>query len=166
MIEVIDDYLPEDLFKYLRDVVTCEMFPWFYNKSSVSDDNISQFIHMLYCNHAPSSPVWDDLRPVVEHFNPTSLFRVKFNATPRFSELLEKPLHYDWIGHNGSLDPNLKVCLLYINSNDGYTYFESGEKIESKENRAVFFPGDLKHSGTNCTDADVRLVMNINYYNA
>jgi len=53
--------------------------------------------------------------------------------------------------------------LIYFNDNNGYTYFEDGQKIESKENRAVMFEGDLIHAGTSCTDKDLRVVLNIDY---
>lgn len=166
MIEVIDNYLSHQLFSNLKKCILDHNFPWFYAESSVTDDKIPQFIHMAYCEHKPTSFFWDNLKPIVDYIDPIALFRLKFNATPRFSSIIEKPLHYDFIDVDGTPSENMKVCLIYINSNDGYTYFESGEKIESKENRAVFFPANLKHSGTNCTDSDLRIVMNINYYNA
>ena len=50
-----------------------------------------------------------------------------------------------------------------MNDCDGYTYFEDGQKVESKENRAVIFEGDLLHAGTSCTDTDLRVVLNIDY---
>ena len=48
-------------------------------------------------------------------------------------------------------------------SNNGYTYFEDGQKVQSQENRAVIFSGDLLHAGTSCTDTDLRVVLNIDY---
>ena len=32
---------------------------------------------------------------------------------------------------------------LYMNDNNGYTYFEDGQRVESKENRTVLFPSNL-----------------------
>ena len=55
------------------------------------------------------------------------------------------------------------VAIIYLNSNDGYTFFEDGAKIESVENRCIIFPGNLKHAGTSCTDSNLRVVLNINY---
>ena len=40
--------------------------------------------------------------------------------------------------------PNYHICVIYFNDNNGYTYFEDGQKVLSKENRAVIFSGDLK----------------------
>ena len=50
-----------------------------------------------------------------------------------------------------------------MNDNNGYTYFEDGQKVKSKENRAVLFPSNLPHAGTSSTDTDLRVVLNIDY---
>ena len=54
------------------------------------------------------------------------------------------------------------TSILYLNTNDGYTEFEDGTKIESIENRWVSFPEDTKHRGTSCTNERVRVVINFN----
>ena len=57
----------------------------------------------------------------------------------------------------------LKTSIFYINSNDGYTEFEDGTKVESVANRLVTFPHHMKHRGTTCTNQPFRLVINFNY---
>ena len=56
-----------------------------------------------------------------------------------------------------------KTGIFYLNSNDGYTFFENGEKIKSVENRMVIFPSSLYHAGTTHTDAQYRCVVNMNW---
>jgi len=90
------------------------------------------------------------------------LYRIKFNSTPRTSEIIKKPLHYDISDAEGNV-PNYNVCIIYINDNNGYTYFEDNQKVESKANRAVIFSGDVLHAGTSCTDSNTRVVLNIDY---
>jgi hypothetical protein len=51
-----------------------------------------------------------------------------------------------------------------VNSNDGYTKFETGEIVESVANRIVIFDSDVKHTGTTCTNALGRFVVNLNYW--
>ena len=53
--------------------------------------------------------------------------------------------------------------IYYVNTNDGYTVFEDGTKIDSVANRICIFPYYLKHSGTTCTNANRRIALNINY---
>jgi hypothetical protein len=51
---------------------------------------------------------------------------------------------------------------LDLNSNNGYTLFDDGVKVLSVENRLVLFDCTRLHTGASCTDADDRLVLNIN----
>ena len=59
--------------------------------------------------------------------------------------------------------PGSLTAIFYINTNNGYTYFEDGQKIESIENRMVMFPSNIPHAGATCTDEDRRVVLNLNY---
>ena len=38
------------------------------------------------------------------------------------------------------------------------------QKVESKENRIVFFDANTNHVGTNSTDCKNRMVINFNYF--
>ena len=112
--------------------------------------------------------IYNIIKPIFATLNPIGIHRVKFNATPRTAKIKEKPLHYDVTGQedadgNYTNIPNFNICVLYMNDNNGYTYFEDGQRVESKENRAVLFPSNLPHAGTSCTDTDLRVVLNIDY---
>ena len=50
-----------------------------------------------------------------------------------------------------------------MNTNDGYTFFKNGKKIESVANRLIVFNNDMWHGGTSCTDAHERIVINLNF---
>ena len=50
-----------------------------------------------------------------------------------------------------------------MNTNDGYTEFETGEIVKSVANRLVTFDSSIKHLGTSCTDQIDRKVLNINW---
>ena len=56
------------------------------------------------------------------------------------------------------------VAIYYVNSNDGYTEFEDGTRIETIENRLLVFDSSLWHTGSTCTNAKVRCVINFNYF--
>ena len=56
------------------------------------------------------------------------------------------------------------TSIFYVNSNNGYTVFEDGTKVESVANRFVSFPANMKHKGTSCTDEKIRVVINFNYF--
>ena len=60
-------------------------------------------------------------------------------------------------------DYDSKTAILYLNTNNGYTEFENGQRVESVANRLVVFDSALKHTGTTCTDQKRRIVLNLNY---
>ena len=55
------------------------------------------------------------------------------------------------------------TSIFYMNTNNGYTEFEDGTKVESIANRIVSFPFNMEHTGTSCTDEQTRIVINFNY---
>ena len=59
---------------------------------------------------------------------------------------------------------NQKTGIFYINTNNGKTIFESGEQVDSVENRMIIFPGSLMHTGTTHTDTNIRCLINFNWY--
>ena len=169
-IEVYDNFLPTEVFTPIRDYIFGGRMPWYYSSSSVRpNDSCPQFSHAMYVDSEPISDVYNIVKPIFHTLKPFALHRLKFNATPRTKDIQKKPLHVDVTGPCETPDPpypnmpDYHICVLYFNDNNGYTYFEDGQKVESKANRAVLFPGDLLHAGTSCTDADLRVVLNIDY---
>ena len=100
--------------------------------------------------------------PIIYHpeLGIKTIKRIKANLNLQTPEIITHGFHVD--------DPTLKNpahnAIYYVNSNDGYTLFEDGTKIESVENRLVIFNSLLKHTGTSCTDEKLRCVVNFLYY--
>ena len=162
-IQVIDNFLPQEYFDSLTWMV--EDLPWFFRGWSVFDwDNDPQLYHLFYFNgQVRSNEFFKYVYEVYEKHIPGTdgkgLYRMKMNGTARGQSLKEHQFHVDVANRDH------KVCILYMNTNDGYTVFEeSGEKVMSVANRALIFPGHLRHTGTNCTDAGLRILMNIDYF--
>lgn len=57
----------------------------------------------------------------------------------------------------------IRTGILYLNTNNGYTEFKDGTKIESVANRYIEFDSKLEHRGVSCTDNGWRAVLNLNY---
>ena len=160
--------------------------------SPVDDDSDYnfQFVHPMY-HYNDSGPLFLDdsdnwhkrlrlikspykklIDPILSKLNVEILLRMKFNMNTRTNEIIKSNFHVD-IGtslpyqqQRKYLDSNpneYKIAIFYLNSNDGYTLFECGRKIESVANRVVIFDGKLKHCGTSCTNQKNRIVLNINY---
>ena len=59
---------------------------------------------------------------------------------------------------------NMMTAIYYVNSNNGYTEFEDGTKVDSVRNRLVTFPSSMKHRGVSQTDTRTRMVINFNWF--
>jgi len=94
--------------------------------------------------------------------DPIKLWRIKANLLTRTSNIIENEFHQD-AGKHEKLSKQWTTAIFYMNTNNGYTEFEDGTKVESVANRIVIFPTNTKHRGTSCTDERTRVVINFNY---
>lgn len=162
-IETIDNFLEDKEFLELQQCFFENSFPWYFNDyvnfENTKDENF-QFIHLFYKDHEPKSRLLHILHPVLDKLDIFSILRIKANLITNTYKIQEHGYHIDI-----PLPENLetKTAILYLNTNNGYTYFEDGTKIKSKENRLVVFPGSFKHGGTTCTDKKIRSLVNFNY---
>ncbi len=139
------------------------------NVEKENRDNNFQLSCMLYNSPDPQvgvepivSPQNKFLFPIFfSKINPRGLLRVKTNLLMRTSEIIKHGFHCDY--PEDTYD-GTKTSIFYINSNDGYTEFKDGTKIESIANRLITFPHHMKHRGTTCTNKPFRLVINFNYF--
>ena len=162
MIRIIDDFLFSTDFNDIQNkLVNDPSFPWNFSISTEhygewNEMSPFQFVHLLYRNCTPVSDHFKFLNPILAILNPRALIRAKINLTTRSENIIESTFHTDQPFDH-------KVAIFYLNTNDGYTLFEDGTKIESVANRIVLFDGNTKHLGTNCTDKQRRVVLNIDY---
>ena len=89
-IRIIDNFLPDDIFKEFQNIFLDEKFPWYFNNTSVyDDDNSPQFCHAIYMDMEPISYCWEYIKPILINGlnlkNYQSILRVKVNATPAHS---------------------------------------------------------------------------------
>ncbi len=56
-----------------------------------------------------------------------------------------------------------KAALLSLNTCDGFTRLEDGTKVESVENRMLFFDPGQKHNSSTTTNERGRFNINFNY---
>ena len=159
-IEIIDDYLPEDIFNEMQDLMLSAGIPWFFNDYIVTESpDLFQLVHTF----TPDKPYVQLLNPLLKKLNPREVLRCKANLRPQTSQNIQSPYHLDQTNVHGTYK-SYKVAIYYINTNNGYTIFEHNkQKVQSIANRILLFDGTLKHAGCSCTDAKRRVVLNINY---
>ena len=153
MVVVNNIFLNNEVFNQIRDVFLEHVFPWYYSDVVNEEDKLSstsyldnsQLSHYLYSCDKPRSQYFERMEPIFEPLylldNFASLYRMKANMNLRRSKIIEHGFHND-------VTFECRTGILYLNTNDGYTCFEDGTKIESVENRFVAFDSSLKHSGT------------------
>ena len=165
MIKIEDNFLNTQVFKNIQELYFSNQIPWTYGevvydhelKSDAFKLDNYQFSHLLYSYEQPSSNLFEQVVPVLNSIDLATICKVKVNMNTRTSKIVEHGFHTD-------VPFKCKTSILYLNTNDGYTIFEDGTKIESVENRLVTFDSHIKHTGTSCTNQKVRLVLNINYF--
>jgi hypothetical protein len=163
MIELKHNFLEDNDFFNLADVMFGPHFPWFFQPRKVSESvqltyKTCQYTHMFYDDNKINSNFYDLIIPLIEKLNVRSLIRVKANMTIGDPEPIESGMHVDFPYEDS------KTAVFYLNSNNGYTLFENGKQIPSEQNSIALFESQLKHCGVTCTDEQVRVVININYF--
>tara|TARA_R100000742_G_C4189620_1_gene22126 strand:+ start:62 stop:556 length:495 start_codon:yes stop_codon:yes gene_type:complete len=116
--------------------------------------------YQLYCDLL-NSPHFNILNPLLKKIDVRSLVRIKSNLRFKTPSKLSTHFHTDF---SSPKFDGLTTSIFYVNTNDGYTEFEDGTKIESVANRLISFPYDLMHRGICCTDEPFRIVINFNYF--
>jgi len=174
-IKIIDNFLlKNELIKLQSHILTNE-FPWFYQDKVVgneegekeSPDNF-QFVHNIYYLNKPNSSIYSQLieplfvRKLEKQLSLGALIRIKSNLTFKTKTINEiLPYHCDFP------EPQFKksfTAVYYLNTNNGYTKFEDGTKIESVENKFVIFPTYLKHTNATTSDTKIRVVIVFNFF--
>ena len=185
MIKVIDNALPESIYKSLKDLINDNSFPWYLNKdidphklkesseykdSLIDDKTVPtfQFVHTLTwngeCNSKNSKYVNKIINSLIDGF----IVRSKFNCLFRNNQIDQNKYN---IPHVDIGYPHYSF-LLYLNESDGDTTFfnEYGinkrldkvnllKKVSPKENRVVISDGQY-HASSNPIKYDMRMVLN------
>ena len=161
--QVIDNFLSEEDATNIHNTMLCANFPWYYANSVVSKDLLCQekynyqFGHSFYYNYNFQSEHANILVPILEKLNPVAILRIKGIMLPRQEKNIEHGYHIDNVH-------NTKVAIYYVNTNNGYTKFSEGSKVDSISNRIVIFDSHEYHTGATCTDEKVRVAINFNYF--
>tara|TARA_R110000787_G_C13394260_1_gene442890 strand:+ start:441 stop:923 length:483 start_codon:yes stop_codon:yes gene_type:complete len=157
----IENILPIDKFLNIKKIIQEPVFPWYLNKGVVDDnDGHIQFFHMFYEKGSITSDRFNLFEDIFKILKVKTILKIKANLLQRTNTIIEHGYHvdFDYPEHDAT------TAVLYMNNNNGYTKFKSGEKVYSEENKIVVFPSRVYHTGSTCTDEELRLVINFNYY--
>ena len=159
--KVVENFLSPSNYNALYSALTNEYFPWYYNNYKVKEvsDKLFhyQFTHVFFENNKINSSYFTILQSLLEKLKLKTLKKVKANLNPISDKLVEFGEHKD-----AAKEAQCMSMIYYLNTNNGYTKIKN-KKIKSKANKAVFFPSHAFHFGTNSTDCNNRMVINIIY---
>ena len=161
MVEVIDNFLPKDIFVEMQYKILSNDFPWYYNNGIVGphQKNKYQFVHTFFNHDINFSNLHNEyynfIDPCLHKLGVKCLKRVKANLNPKTIFHRNGGFHCDV--------KNVTTSIFYINTNNGWTKFKDGCKVECIENRMVIFDSNIEHAGFSCTDQKRKVVVNFNY---
>ena len=163
MFKVVDNFLDKKVFKEIqKNILENTYFPWYFSKYTdyLEEKGLDKgkYIHTFYENNNSNSKYYSLLLPIIEKLKCVTLMKIKINSTNYSNKIIEGTYHVD-NKHKGTT-----TAVYYINTNDGYTKFKDGTKIESVANRMLIFDSSYWHKSTDCSNQWARLSLNINYF--
>jgi len=166
-IKIIDNFLKKDDFKKIQDIFMSSHISWHYTDYVISPEykkssNHYQFIHSFCSRGRVRSDFYVHLFPILDNLDYYLMIKCKANLLIKTKTNIEHGYHIDLSDLEKHHKP--KTSIFYINTNNGYTKFEDGGIIESVENRLVTFDTRMEHTGSTCTDENLRIVINFNYF--
>jgi hypothetical protein len=170
-IKIKDNCLSDNDYEEIKNSILptssepSNFFPWFYSPivtyESDMDKNNFYFIHnvMSIYNQAPIiSNFYDKFIHIINLLDIRALIRIRAILYTKTTDPCLHGFHLDYP------DRDSKVAIFYLNTNNGWTEFEDGRKVNSVGNRLVTFPNNLRHSSVSQTDESARVVINFNYF--
>ena len=169
-IKLYDDFLPREEFESLQNLMLGDCFPWFFNRFTTYDPSHGEdavefarkegckFTHTFWRDmEGPTSPHYDKLIPLLKRCGAEHVVKIKANLLLKTPEIIQHCFHTD-------TNVDCTTVVYYLNTCDGYTHFKDGTRVETIENRAILFNSQVHHGGSTCTNADNRIVLNINIH--
>ena len=162
--KITDNFLDTGTFNTLSNELLMPSFPWYPSSIDAEEHEGNklrnmQFVHYFYENNMAMDGC-NILFPLVKKIDPLAVLRIKGNITLQHDTQLKHNLHVDI---TNTTNPTVMVSIFYMNTNNGWTEFKGGDKIDCVQNRIVTFNSNMMHTGYTCTDQKRKMVINFNY---
>jgi len=159
---IVDNFINKKELNKIKKEMLHGDFNWFYCQKSLDYDKKTQpmFEHSFLRNDMKSykfNMVENLLEKIIKKRNVKKFLRIKSNLYLKNSKKKSHTPHTDF--------PNLKdyeTAIFYLTNTNGSTTI-GDKKVNDKENRIVFFNGNVNHYANTQTDKTERVVININY---
>ena len=166
-VQIFNNFLDQEVFLEIKKFIMSPRCQWRYvnyiaHKDGRDNDNDGYFVHSFKDCHPqtfedryPESPHFPLIAKILDKIKYQNILRIRSSLYPRRDVQKPDPFHVDYNFPH-------RVCIFYVNTNNGYTMFENGEKIPSVENQLATFDGSEKHCSVVQTDTPARYIVNIN----
>ena len=167
--EVIDNFLDKHQFDCLKKKIVFSDLPYELTKKVAGYEGgiINETphwywygIHVLYKENEPASEAFEIVKPLIEKIVQLGygfgFIRAKVNFYPYTETVYEHGPHIDYDFPNYGAVFSLNTC-------DGFTRMPDGSKVESVENRIVFFDSSKQHNSSTTSNASGRFNINLNF---
>jgi len=167
-LEIHKNYLSKKDFKNISELVVSNYFPYYYQDYQVKlkkHPEQQYFSHTVMMDGKMNSNYYEKLIiPFAVKLNIKDLIQVGINFTVNQNKAVISDWHTDAINEFKKRKIKKgKTAIYYVNTNNGFTEFKTGEKVNSIANQFVIFDKDLKHRAIQQTDTKYRIVINFNY---
>jgi len=158
MFKEIKDFLnKEDLLNIKNLYMNKEFSHWRLIEYQEGIEDQEFLMHDLYWNFNIVSPFWKTTLPLINKLNVNALVQARVNC------MLKKDKHYRSSFHTDT-PFECGTAIYYLNTTNGWTEFETGEKVKTEENKLIIFNSSQKHAAVHQTDEQKRYVININFF--
>ena len=163
MIKVIDNYLPENKFKEIYDIIHNNNFNWVFTKNVNNNckENDFQFLHKFveFGNELYENALFVPKEIMRPYNKQIGITRAKANLFVKTNESHNK------LGYHKDIEDqnNFYTLILYLEDSNGYTEFEDTSIVLSKRNRALIFDANVNHQTVTQIDTLFRTNININF---
>ena len=161
--EIKDNFLDDKHLDELDQLIH-NNFPWYLQKEQVTGmDDGSWFLHILYDEDVPKSDLYNPVIKIFKNYlKYVTLIRVHVNLLLRQETPSISNFHTD-CDFSPKDEKKITTAIFYLNTNNGATEFEDGDRIDSVINRLLVFPTNTRHRAIGQTDTNERIVFNFNF---
>jgi len=162
---VIDNFLPQDIYDELEQLVTGQSFEWYLKTGTVDGHQTNfgdwRFLHVLFIQGFDTTKYYPNFKIIFDFLKPDVVMGAKINCDIYTSTPQQRGWHTD---QNYNTESTF-TSIMYFNDCNGKTIFkEDNVSIESRRNRMLIFNSGCEHAGITQTDTPRRYVLNINFF--
>jgi hypothetical protein len=164
---VVDDFLPRENYIIMKTMFESGEFDWHWSDHQVNHTDSFYFYHLFFAKYYPTSKYFDNVRQNFLDFLPiNSLINLRANLYTNTYGNGTSSKHADHFGETGK-DHKHTTSVLHLGTNNGKFVLCIGDEevvLDTVDNRLVTFDSEIEHYIIHQTDADRRIVLNLNYY--